>query len=357
MEFTVLTINPGSTSTKVAVYQGYTLLFEEEVRHLKEELQSFERVIDQLSFRKKVVEHVLLTHHFTFEKLDAIVGRGGLLHPMSGGTYRINEQMIQDLADAVCGEHASNLGALIAQDLSESLGHLPAFIVDPVVVDEMQPIARITGHKNYERKSIFHALNHKATARKIAAKLDKKYEESRFIVAHLGGGISVAAHLNGKVVDVNNALDGEGPFSPERSGSLPLGSFLSACFSEEVSKSDLYKQIVGQGGMISYLDTNDMRVVLKMIASGNAYAELIFQAMAYQIAKEIGSYATVLQGNIDAIILTGGLARSEQFMHEIEKNISWIAPVAIEPGEDELEALNGGVQRVLAGLEKEKIYQ
>ncbi|MBC1483892.1 butyrate kinase [Listeria sp. FSL L7-1485] len=355
MSFDVLTINPGSTSTKLAVYQGDKLLFEETIRHGMQELANFNNVQDQFDFRWQLLQRVIDSFGYDINKLDAVVGRGGLLRPVAGGTYKVTDKMLADLQENKYGEHASNLGAMLAKKLADNL-QIPSFIVDPVVVDEMQPVARFSGNELITRKSIFHALNHKAAGRKIAKQLGSDYEKMNFVIAHLGGGISVAAHKQGKAVDVNNALDGDGPFSPERSGSLPMNDFLEACFSGNWTKRELHDFIVGRGGMISYLGTNSMLEIEAKVHTGNEKATDAFQAMAYQVSKEIGACSVVLEGKIDAIILTGGLARSELFTKEITKQINWIAKVIIEPGEDELEALNSGVQRVLAGLEKEKVY-
>ncbi|MBF2350519.1 butyrate kinase [Listeria welshimeri] len=355
MSFDVLTINPGSTSTKLAVYQGDKVLFEETVRHTMQEFTDFNNVQEQFDFRWQVLRRVIDAFGYDVNNLDAVVGRGGLLRPVAGGTYMVTEKMLADLKTNKYGEHASNLGAMLAKKLADTLD-IPSFIVDPVVVDEMQPIARFSGNELIARKSIFHALNHKAAGRKIAKKLGSDYEKLNFVIAHLGGGISVAAHRQGKAVDVNNALDGDGPFSPERSGSLPMNDFLEVCFSGKWNKRELHDLIIGRGGMISYLGTNSMLEVEAKVKAGDEKAIQAFDAMAYQVSKEIGACSTVLHGKIDAIILTGGLARSDLFTSKIIEQTNWIASVIIEPGEDELEALNSGVQRVLAGLEKEKLY-
>ncbi|MBC1464890.1 butyrate kinase [Listeria welshimeri] len=355
MSFDVLTINPGSTSTKLAVYQGDKVLFEETVRHTMQEFADFNNVQEQFDFRWQVLRRVIDAFGYDVNNLDAVVGRGGLLRPVAGGTYMVTEKMLADLKTNKYGEHASNLGAMLAKKLADTLD-IPSFIVDPVVVDEMLPIARFSGNELIARKSIFHALNHKAAGRKIAKKLGSDYEKLNFVIAHLGGGISVAAHRQGKAVDVNNALDGDGPFSPERSGSLPMNDFLEACFSGKWNKRELHDLIIGRGGMISYLGTNSMLEVAAKVKAGDEKAIHAFDAMAYQVSKEIGACSTVLHGKIDAIILTGGLARSDLFTSKIIEQTNWIASVIIEPGEDELEALNSGVQRVLAGLEKEKLY-
>lgn len=355
MSFDVLTINPGSTSTKLAVYQGDKVLFEETVRHTMQEFADFNNIQEQFDFRWQVLRRVIDAFGYDVNNLDAVVGRGGLLRPVAGGTYMVTEKMLADLKTNKYGEHASNLGAMLAKKLADTLD-IPSFIVDPVVVDEMLPIARFSGNELIARKSIFHALNHKAAGRKIAKKLGSDYEKLNFVIAHLGGGISVAAHRQGKAVDVNNALDGDGPFSPERSGSLPMNDFLEACFSGKWNKRELHDLIIGHGGMISYLGTNSMLEVEAKVKAGDEKAIQAFDAMAYQVSKEIGACSTVLHGKIDAIILTGGLARSDLFTSKIIEQTNWIASVIIEPGEDELEALNSGVQRVLAGLEKEKLY-
>ncbi|MBC1612255.1 butyrate kinase [Listeria welshimeri] len=355
MSFDVLTINPGSTSTKLAVYQGDKVLFEETVRHTMQEFADFNNIQEQFDFRWQVLRRVIDAFGYDVNNLDAVVGRGGLLRPVAGGTYMVTEKMLADLKTNKYGEHASNLGAMLAKKLADTLD-IPSFIVDPVVVDEMLPIARFSGNELIARKSIFHALNHKAAGRKIAKKLGSDYEKMNFVIAHLGGGISVAAHRQGKAVDVNNALDGDGPFSPERSGSLPMNDFLEACFSGKWNKRELHDLIIGRGGMISYLGTNSMLEVEAKVKAGDEKAIQAFDAMAYQVSKEIGACSTVLHGKIDAIILTGGLARSDLFTSKIIEQTNWITSVIIEPGEDELEALNSGVQRVLAGLEKEKLY-
>ncbi|MBC1732906.1 butyrate kinase [Listeria seeligeri] len=355
MSFDVLTINPGSTSTKFAVYQGDKLLFEETIRHGMEELANFKNVQEQFDFRWQVLRRVIDAFGYDRNQLDAVVGRGGLLRPVAGGTYMVTDKMLDDLQENRYGEHASNLGAMLAKKLADEL-QISSYIVDPVVVDELQPVARFSGNELIVRKSIFHALNHKAVGRKIAKELGSDYENMNFVIAHLGGGISVAAHRQGKAIDVNNALDGDGPFSPERSGSLPMNDFLEACFSGNWTKRELHDLIVGRGGMISYLGTNSMVDVEAKVQAGDEKAIDAFDAMAYQVSKEIGACSVVLQGKIDAIILTGGLARSALFTNKIIGQTGWISNVIIEPGEDELEALNNGVQRVLAGLEKEKIY-
>jgi len=353
--FRILVINPGSTSTKIAVFDNEKMIFEESLSHSAEDLAEFPKVIDQFNFRKKVILETLSKNEINITKLNAVVGRGGLLRPIPGGTYLVDENMLNDLRTARFGEHASNLGALIAYEIAKNL-NISAFIVDPVVVDEMQPLARISGIPTVERKSIFHALNQKAVARRAAKDLNKKYEEVNFVVCHMGGGITVGAHRKGKVVDVNNGLYGEGPFSPERAGTIPIGDLIALSFSGKYFAGEILKMLVGQGGLVGYLGTNDARKVEEMINANNDYAKLIYDAMTYQIAKEIGAYSTVLQGEIDAIILTGGLAYSEMLTDKINSFISWIAPVKIYPGENELQALVEGALRVLFKEEEAKIY-
>lgn len=352
----VLCINPGSTSTKIAVFENNVLLLEETLRHSTEELAPFPRIGDQYSFRRQVITRFLADRGFDVTKLTTVVGRGGLLKPIPGGTYLVNETMVQDLQAAARGEHASNLGGLLAKDLASEL-NIPAYIVDPVVVDEMQDEARLSGHPAIERKSIFHALNQKAVAKRFASARGVEYNTLNLIVAHLGGGISVGAHRKGRVVDVNNALDGEGPFSPERSGGLPVGDLAKLCFSGKFSHGEIKKMLTGQGGMVAYLGTNDGREVRRRMEAGDKKAELVFKALAYQVAKEIGSMAAVLKGQVDAIIITGGLAYDQTYLVPwIAQAVSFIAPVEVMPGEDEMTALCEGALRVLTGKESAQVY-
>jgi len=352
----VLVINPGSTSTKIAVFEDGTSLLEKTIRHSSEELKDFKRIIDQYDFRVKVIETELNANGFKLEDFDAFVGRGGLLHPIESGTYRVNEAMVQDLKECRYGEHASNLGAIIAYNLGE-IAKKPAYIVDPVVVDEMEPLAKYSGLKGIERKSIWHALNQKAVARRAAKDLGKKYEEVNLIVVHLGGGISIAAHKKGRTVDVNNALNGDGPFAPERAGGLPTISLVDLCMSGKYTYEEMKKLLAGHGGLVSHLGTNSAMEVEERIKKGDTYAKLVYEAMAYQIAKTIGEMATVLKGRVDAIVLTGGLANSSMLTNWIKEHVSFIAKVLIYPGEDEMRALLEGTLRVLKGEEKEKIYE
>jgi butyrate kinase len=354
-KFRILTINPGSTSTKIGVFENECSIFEKTIRHDTETLQRYKSIIDQYEFRKQTILDALDEEGINLSKLSAVCGRGGLLRPIEGGTYRVNEQMLEDLRKGYSGQHASNLGGILAYEIASAL-NIPAFIVDPVVVDELEPIARVSGFALIERRSIFHALNQKAVARRVAKQLGKPYEELNLIVAHMGGGITVGVHKKGRVVDVNNGLDGEGPFSPERAGTVPAGDLVSLCFSGQYFRDEVMSMLVGKGGLVGYLGTNDAVKVEKMIEAGNEKAKLVYSAMAYQIAKEIGAASAVLAGQVDAIILTGGLAYGKQFVKEISDRVYWIADVIVHPGENELQALAEGALRVLCGEEKEKVY-
>jgi butyrate kinase len=356
MLHTILAINPGSTSTKIAVYLGSKPVFLKNISHPAEELKKFNRITDQFAYRK---EHILkeLTHsHIDILKVEAIVARGGLLKPIQSGVYRINEQMKKDLQEGSLGEHASNLGGLIADEIAKQIPNCKAYIADPVVVDEMQDVARFTGHPKFKRLSIFHALNHKATARAYARLMNHNYDELNLIIAHLGGGISIGAHCKGQVIDVNQALDGEGPFSPERSGTLPSGALAKMCFEGNITLDEVKKMITGEGGYMAYLNTNDAYEVELMAQDGDENARLIQDAMSYQIGKEIGALAAVLKGEVDAIILTGGISHNPMVVEYIKSMVSFVAPVVIYPGEDELHALIWNGLLVLKGQIKPKEY-
>ena len=356
MSYKLLIINPGSTSTKIGVYEDENPILVETLRHSTEEIEKYATIYDQYSFRKEVILKVLEEKNFNIKDLNAIVGRGGLLKSIEGGTYAVNDIMLEDLKVGVQGQHASNLGGIIANEISKDL-NIPAYIVDPVVVDEMEDIARISGMPEIERKSIFHALNQKAVAKRFAKERGKKYEDVNVIVAHMGGGVSVGAHKAGKVVDVNNALDGEGPFSPERSGGVPIGDLVKLCYSQKYTLDEMKKKINGKGGFVAYLNTNDARNVEEDMAKGDEKAKLIFEAMGYQVAKEIGKCAAVLAGKVDAIILTGGIAYSKNMVAYIKERVSFIGEVVVYPGEDELLALAQGGLRVLNGEEKPGEYK
>ncbi|MEG0773095.1 butyrate kinase [Clostridium sp.] len=356
MAYRLLMLNPGSTSTKIGVYEDEKEILIETLRHSAEEIGQYATIVDQIDFRKNVILDVLKDKNFDITTLSAVVGRGGLLKPIEGGTYAVNDAMLEDLRVGVLGQHASNIGGIIANEIAKGLD-IPAYIVDPVVVDELDEIARVSGMPEIERVSIFHALNQKAVAKRYAKEVKNDYSELNLIVAHLGGGISVGAHKAGRVVDVNNALDGEGPFSPERSGGLPVGDLVKLCFSGKYSEGEIKKMITGKGGIVAYLGTNDAKAVDDRAAAGDKEAKLIFEAMGYQVAKEIGKAAAVLSGKVDAIILTGGIAYSKNLVSYIKERVEFISQVVVYPGEDEILALAEGGLRVLRGEETAKEYK
>ncbi len=356
--FRVLAINPGSTSTKIACFDDEHPLMEETLRHSVEELQPFPSINAQFALRRDAVLSALETAAIPLDTLSATVGRGGLIRPVSGGTYRVNATMLADLEHGVLGEHASNLGGVLAREIAVATGRsdVEAYIVDPVVVDELEPLARYSGTSLFERASIFHALNQRAVARKAADQLGVAYESSRFVVAHLGGGITVGAHRNGRVVDVNDGLNGDGPFTPERSGSLPALKIVDLCFSGDMDRADIKRRIKGGGGLVDYLGTNDGLEIAARIDRGDEGATEVLEAMAYQVAKEIGAMSTVLERNPDAILITGGYAYDERLVEWIRRRVDFLAPVHVYPGEDEMTALAAGALRVLRGEEQPREY-
>ncbi len=353
----ILAINPGSTSTKVAVYNNTKSAFLKNIKHSAEDLSGFSRITDQYEFRKKFIIDELQDAGIDITSVNAVIGRGGLVKPIPSGVYEVNKAMLNDLRKGYLGEHASNLGGLIASDIAGTIPYARAFIADPVVVDELQDEARIAGHPLFERRSIFHALNHKAIGRTHAESIDKRYDELNLIIAHLGGGISVGAHKKGRVIDVNNALDGEGPFSPERSGTLPAGSLARICYDSKYSLEDVMKIITGHGGFMAYFNTNDAYEIEIRAKDGDPKAILMQNAMSYQIGKEIGAMSAVLKGEVDAIILTGGIAHNPLLVSYVRDMVAYIAPVVIYPGEDEMKALAMNVLMVLTGKMKAKVYR
>lgn len=355
MAYISLILNPGSTSTKIGVMEDETLLFEETLRHSTEEIAKYDSIFAQKDFRKDVILSVLKDKDFDLKKLDVVVGRGGMLKPIPGGTYAVSDALLEDLKIGKQGQHASNLGGILAREIGDELG-VPSFIVDPVVVDELAPVARLSGVPELPRTSVFHALNQKAVAKRYAKENGKKYEDLNLIVVHMGGGVSVGAHKNGKVVDVANALDGDGPFSPERSGGLPTGALVKACFSGKYTQAEVGKMLNGNGGFNAYVGSNDMRDLLKMIEEGDKKAEAVVDAFHYQLCKEIGAMSVVLGGKVDQIILTGGIAYSAKTQADMKNAVEWIAPVTVYPGEDELLALAQGALRVMNGEEEAKVY-
>ncbi len=354
----ILAINPGSTSTKVAILELnmntadekdiINQVFSINIKHSTEKIDEFPNIATQYQWRKQCILDELKANHINISDIKYVIGRGGLVKSISSGIYRINDLMLEDLRIGYNGEHACNLGGLIADDIAKSIG-VESFIADPVVVDEMAPIAKVAGHPLFQRKSIFHALNQKAIARMYAKRVGEEYEKLNLIVVHMGGGVSIGTHQRGLVVDVNQALNGEGPFSPERSGTLPVGDLIKVCFSGKYSEAELNKMVVGKGGFVAYLGTNNALEVEERTKNGDKEAEFYSSAMAYQIAKEIGASATILKGKVDAILLTGGIAYDKSFVQNIAQYVGFIGPVEVFPGEDEMHALALNVYLMLTG--------
>ena len=355
MSIKSLIINPGSTSTKIGVFEDETLLFEETLRHSTEEIAQYATIADQKDFRKGIIMNLLKEKNFDIKSLDMIVGRGGMLKPIPGGTYAVTDDLLHDLVIGKQGQHASNLGGMLAREIGDELG-IPSFIVDPVVVDELCDVARYSGVPELPRTSVFHALNQKAVAKRYAKETGKAYDSLNLIVVHMGGGVSVGAHKNGQVIDVFNALDGDGAFSPERAGAVPVGALIKMCFSGEYTEKELYKKFVGNGGFNAYLGTNDMRDVEKMVSEGNEKAKEIRDAFIFQVSKNIGSMSCVLKGKVDQIIVTGGIAYDKAVVAGLKERCEWIAPFTVYPGEDELLALAQGGLRVMNKEEAAQPY-
>ena len=349
----LLILNPGSTSTKLAVFEGEEPLFVESVTHSAEELAPFDCVADQYGFRRDLVLDCLVRHDVALESLTGIVSRGGLLTAIEAGAYAVNEDMVWQLKNKPRNEHASNVGAMIAKAIADEL-NIPAFIYDGVTVEELLPINKITGLAHMHRKGMGHNLNTRAAAMRYAREQGKDYKDITVIVAHLGGGISVNLHNNGRVEDFIN--DEEGPFSPERAGGLPMFDVIADCFKPGMTQKDMMKQVKSRGGLMSHLGTTDSRDVEKMIADGDEHAKLVYDAMILNIAKNIGKLAPGVCGKVDAILLTGGIAYSKYVGEELTKRVSFIAPVVVYPGEDEMKSLALGGLRVLRGEEKAKEY-
>ena len=354
MTYNILAINPGSTSTKIAVYKNEDQLFTTSISHTPEELAGFKSVIDQFEWRKGLILKALADNNIDVNKLSAVVGRGGVISPIESGVYEVNDDLRHDLLNARM-QHASNLGGLLARDIADSIG-VKSYIADPVVVDEMMPYARISGVPELPRESIFHALNQKAVARLFAKESDKKYEDLNLVVCHMGGGCTVSAHRRGRVIDTTNALDGCGPISPERSGSLPPGPLIRLCFSGKYTVEELIKKVHGKGGLFAHLGTTSVPEVLDRIMAHDLHAMLILRAMCYSIAKEIGAMAVALKGEVDAILLTGGIAHSKRVTDFIADHVDFIAPIFVYPGENELKALSENALAVLRGERSAKTY-
>jgi len=346
----VLAINPGSTSTKIAIYDHSNVVWQCIIRHSSTQLARYNSISEQLPFRKQLILEQLDIAEMDWSSLRAVIGRGGMIKPVASGVYLVNELLKEHLRTGFQGQHASNLGGLIAADIAAMCPHdVPAYIADPVVVDELQPCARISGHPLFERRSVFHALNQKAVARLFARKMNFTYEEINLVVAHLGGGISVGAHCRGHVIDVNQALDGEGPFSPERSGTLPAGQLVDKCFSGDYTRRDITMMLNGKGGLTALCNSNDVQKLVGKAEGGDQQTKLILEALCYQVAKEIGAMSAVLKGDLTAIILTGGIAYSKWITDHITQSVQFIAPVHVYPGEDEMAALAMNAQMTLSG--------
>jgi len=356
-DFHILTINPGSTSTKIAVYINTNPVFVKTIRHSNEELAGFDKIADQYTFRKDIINNELKDAEIKLDNLKAVVGRGGVIKPIPSGVYEVNDALISDLLNSTYGEHASNLGGLIANDIARSLPNARAFIADPVTVDELCDFARVTGNPVLKKVSIFHALNQKAIAREHAKSIMRNYEDMNLIVVHLGGGISVGAHQKGQVIDVNNALDGDGPFSPERSGTMPAGDLARLCFSGKYTQKEVIRMILGGGGLMAHLGTNNAYDVEQKAAAGDEQYKLIFEAMAYHVAKQIGSLSPVMNGDVDGILITGGIAHSKWFVNMVIQRVYKIAPVYVYPGEDEMRALAMNGLMILRGETEPKVYR
>jgi butyrate kinase len=355
MVYKILAINSGSTSTKLALYENYDCVVVKNYNHDYSQVSRYHDIMSQRDFRKEVILQFLEEINVKVEEVDVFVGRGGLLRPITSGTYAVNQQMLDDLEAEKYGRHACNLGAVLAYELAK-INNKPAYIVDPVVVDELQPYARVSGYKEIERRSVFHALNQKAIAHKYAEEIGKKYQELNLIVAHIGGGITVGYHRQGLVVDVNNGLGGEGPYTPERTGTLPVFQLIDLCYSNRYTKEELKKQLVGKGGLVSYIGTSDGKEVSRRISEGDEEAKFYLEAMGYQIIKEIGGLFFAASGQIDAILLTGGLIKSPELQDFLLKNLPPIVPIKVYPGENEMESLVYGAMRVLEGKEELQTY-
>ena len=344
-----LIINPGSTSTKIGVFE------EETLRHSTEEIAQYASIVDQKDFRKQIILDLLKSKDFDINSLQVVVGRGGMLKPIPGGTYAVSDDLLEDLKVGKQGQHASNLGGILAREIADSIS-VPSYIVDPVVVDELMPISRYSGVPELPRTSVFHALNQKAVAKRFAKEQGRAYNTLNLVVVHMGGGVSVGAHEQGRVIDVFNALDGDGAFSPERAGAVPSGALIKMCFSGEYTEKEVYKKIVGNGGFNAYVGTNDMRDVEKMVNEGDKNAEEVREAFIMQVAKNIGSMSCVLKGKVDQIIITGGIAYDKVVVSGLKDRVGFIAPITVYPGEDELLALAQGALRVMNGEEEAMTY-
>ena len=352
----LLVINPGSTSTKLACFDGDEERAAITVSHSADDLAGYDRIADQAPLRRDAIDGFLRRNGIDIMGLDAVVARGGLRHPVPGGVYEVNEAMVADLRSGTYGEHASNLGGVLARLIAEEAG-CPALIADPVVVDELDDVARLSGVPDLPRRSIFHALNQKSASREACGRLGMRYESARLIVAHMGGGVSVGAHESGRVIDVNNALDGEGPFSPERAGTVPAGQLVELALSGSRDRRELKRMLTGAGGVVAYCGTNDLRELRRRVEGGDSGADLVFRAMCYQIAREIASHGATLRGRVDAIVLTGGMAHNERLVQEISARVSYLAQIVVIPGEREMVSLARAAVDALSGAREIRIYE
>lgn len=350
-----LVINPGSTSTKIGVFEDENLIIDETLRHSTEEIAQFPDIISQKDFRKNIILDFLKEKNIDVKSFDVVVGRGGLLRPIPGGTYAVDDLMIKDMVEHKRGDHASNLGAILSKEIGDSIGK-PSFIVDPTVVDELTPVARISGIPDIERITIDHPLNQKAMGRKYAKSVGRKYEDLNLVITHLGGGVSTAAHAHGKIIDDFGAFNGDGAFSPERANGIPALSLVELCYSGKYTFEEMKHKVIGGGGFNAYLGTNDAREIMKRIDEGDEKAKLVMDAFIYQVSKNIGAMAVVLKGKVDQIIVTGGIAYNQKITDKIKEYTEFIAPVTVYAGEDELLALAQGALRVLNGEEEAKVY-
>lgn len=354
MAYKILAINPGSTSTKISLANDDQPVFVADIAHSQEELRIFKRISDQFHFRKQVVIEELKKRNVPLD-FDAVIGRGGLAKPVPSGVFTITEKMIIDQQQAI-HQHVCDLGCMIADEIARDIPGCRSFIADPGVVDEMEPEARVSGSPLMPRMCIWHALNQKAIGRRFAKDMGTTYEKLNLIICHLGGGISIAAHDHGRAIDANNALDGEGPFSPERAGTLPAADLIHLCFSGKYTEDQLLKKVSGQAGLIAHLGTNDLKEIMNWIKAGDKHAEVVVSAMIWHIAKSIAAEGAVLYGKVDAILLTGGMAKCDYIIERLKRRLNYLAPIHVYPGQDEMKALTENALAVLRGERAARDY-
>ena len=354
MAYKILAINPGSTSTKISLANDDQPVFVADIAHSQEELRIFKRISDQFHFRKQVVIEELKKRNVPLD-FDAVIGRGGLAKPVPSGVFAITEKMIIDQQQAI-HQHVCDLGCMIADEIARDIPGCRSFIADPGVVDEMEPEARVSGSPLMPRMCIWHALNQKAIGRRFAKDMGTTYEKLNLIICHLGGGISIAAHDHGRAIDAHNALDGEGPFSPERAGTLPAADLIHLCFSGKYTEDQLLKKVSGQAGLIAHLGTNDLKEIMNWIKAGDKHAEVVVSAMIWHIAKNIAAEGAVLYGKVDAILLTGGMAKCDYIIERLKRRLNYLAPIHVYPGQDEMKALTENALAVLRGERAARDY-